>query len=174
MFVAFLEFKICQTNYIVRLLRVKLATAFQTLYFGRVFPARKSTACATPGKSRIVDKPGIWRPTVNYKGHKSVKSYTKVYSQQLTTTGKKFPNRLRNPNASIHIPTKPHLKSTKAMPRKKQIVPRILSRLDTEKNKIELYTKSEIENCCRKNAQLDWAYSPCEKIQGALHSNCKA
>ncbi len=41
------------------------------------------------------------------------------------TVGRKFPKRLRNPNASKHMPIRPHLNRTKAAPRKKHMVPLI-------------------------------------------------
>ena len=45
------------------------------------------------------------------------------------TIGRKFPNRFRKPNPSISMPRKPHRMRTRKRPKKKQIVPRILSRL---------------------------------------------
>lgn len=81
-----------------------------TLYFGLVLPAIKSAVWETIGKSKIVLSTGIWRPTVS-------------------TVGRKFPNRFRKPKPSNNIPTIPHRISTKAIPAKKHIVPRIRSRL---------------------------------------------
>jgi hypothetical protein len=86
-----------------------------TLYLGLVLPAIKSAVCATTGRSNMLLRIGTWRPTVS-------------------TVGKKFPNRFRKPNPSRHIPISPHRKRTRAIPAKKQMVPRILSRLNTIEN----------------------------------------
>lgn len=81
-----------------------------TLYFGLVFPAIKSAAWDIIGKSRMVRRPGSCLATVR-------------------TVGRKFPNRFRKPKPSRAIPIRPHLMTTSAMPRKKQIVALIRSRL---------------------------------------------
>lgn len=81
-----------------------------TLYLGWVLPAKKSAACETIGRSKATFNPGICRATVS-------------------TVGKKLPNKFKKPKASILIPINPHRIITNAIPRKKQIVPRIRSRL---------------------------------------------
>lgn len=83
---------------------------FYTLYFGLVLPAMKSAACEITGKSSIVRSPGNCLATVN-------------------TVGRKLPNKFKNPKPSNAIPTRPHLITTNAIPRKKQIVPLSRSRL---------------------------------------------
>ena len=83
---------------------------YYTEYFGLVFPAIKSAACEITGKSNTVDNPGICLATTN-------------------TVGRKLPKRFKNPKASRQIPIRPHLIKINAIPRKKQMVPRILSRL---------------------------------------------
>jgi hypothetical protein len=81
-----------------------------TLYFGLVFPAIKSAAWEIIGKSSIVRRPGSCLATVR-------------------TVGRKFPKRFRKPKPSRAIPIRPHLMTTRAIPRKKQIVALIRSRL---------------------------------------------
>ena len=70
----------------------------------------KSAACEIKGKSSIVRSPGSCLATVN-------------------TVGRKLPNKFKKPKPSRAIPIKPHLITTNAMPRKKQIVPLNRSRL---------------------------------------------
>ena len=82
----------------------------QTLYFGRDFPAIKSTDSATTGRSSNGPIYGSCLATVK-------------------TVGRKLPNKFKNPKASKQSPTIQYRIKTKPTPRKKQNVPRILSLL---------------------------------------------
>ena len=101
------------------------ALLYYTLYFGLVLPAMKSAAWAIAGKSKILPITGICRPTES-------------------TVGKKFPKRFKNPNPSRAKPKRPHLNKTKTIPKKKQMVPRILSDLMAIFHFVKL--KSELWN----------------------------
>lgn len=77
----------------------------QTEYFGFVFPTMKSAACDTPGISKIFDKIG-------------------TCLKNISTVGKKLPNKFKNPKASTITPMSPHLIMTSTNPVKKSTLPR--------------------------------------------------
>ena len=107
-------------------LLIKLSLPY-TEYLGFVFPAMKSAACDNPGRSKTLDKKG-------------------TCLKNISTVGKKLPNKFKNPNASMRTPINPHLIMTSRNPAKNKALPRTFFVNSITDRSIPIVRQSPIRN----------------------------